>query len=218
MINAIIYDLDNCLFSATRVPEETLRSALEVLRQANKGEDALAENILEEALAACRTHAFDEVAQQYHLPRQLREAAKRAFQSLQVQEPLTPYPDLAAIEHMPGKRFLVTTGYRQFQESKIAALGIGHLFDSVFIDALDDKERVGKEHLFKQILEEHAFASSDVLVVGDNPASEIAAGNRLGMVTVQIVRPGVKRGPNAQFYIGSLYELREIVPYCARGG
>lgn len=44
-------------------------------------------------------------------------------------------------------------------------------------------------------------AADEVLVVGDNPDSEIEAGNRLGLRTVQVLRPGVPRGNNATHYI-----------------
>jgi FMN phosphatase YigB (HAD superfamily) len=51
----------------------------------------------------------------------------------------------------------------------------------------------------------------EVIVVGDNPDSEIEAGNRLGMKTVQILRPGVPRGSNATFYVNNLEELKSLL-------
>ena len=48
-------------------------------------------------------------------------------------------------------------------------------------------------------------------MVGDNPDSEIEAGNRLGMETVQILRPGVPRADNATYYIQTLAELKAIL-------
>ena len=48
-------------------------------------------------------------------------------------------------------------------------------------------------------------------MVGDNPDSEIEAGNRLGIKTVQILRPGVPRGDNATYYVQTLTELKAIL-------
>jgi putative hydrolase of the HAD superfamily len=48
-------------------------------------------------------------------------------------------------------------------------------------------------------------------VVGDNPEAEIAAGNRLGIQTVQTLRAGVPRADNATFYIHTLAELPELL-------
>jgi putative hydrolase of the HAD superfamily len=47
--------------------------------------------------------------------------------------------------------------------------------------------------------------------VGDNPDSEIEAGNRLGIVTVQILRPEVPRGHNATHVIHGLAELKALI-------
>ena len=80
---------------------------------------------------------------------------------------------------------------------------------AVFVDAIDEPNRKGKEGIFQQILETYQLAPADVLVVGDNPDSEIEAGNRLGLTTVQILRPGVPRADNATLYIHSLIELNE---------
>ncbi len=48
-------------------------------------------------------------------------------------------------------------------------------------------------------------------MVGDNPDSEIEAGNVVGMLTVQILREGVPRGSNARHYIHHLGELKELL-------
>jgi hypothetical protein len=45
----------------------------------------------------------------------------------------------------------------------------------------------------------------------DNPESEIEVGNRLGMRTVQILRPDVTPGTAAAHYIHGLDELRRLL-------
>ncbi|MFD3433574.1 MULTISPECIES: HAD family hydrolase [Alteromonas] len=47
--------------------------------------------------------------------------------------------------------------------------------------------------------------------MGDSEESEISAGNSLGMKTVQILRPGVKKSPKAQFHVSSLQEFLSLV-------
>jgi putative hydrolase of the HAD superfamily len=46
-----------------------------------------------------------------------------------------------------------------------------------------------------------------MLIVGDNPDSELAAGRKLSIRTVQTLRPGVPRYPDATHHISSFYEL-----------
>jgi putative hydrolase of the HAD superfamily len=70
---------------------------------------------------------------------------------------------------------------------------------------------LGKEGIFRKILEQNQLSPEEALVVGDNPDSEIAAGNRVGIPTVQILRPGVPRGENATHYISGLEELRGLI-------
>jgi FMN phosphatase YigB (HAD superfamily) len=50
-----------------------------------------------------------------------------------------------------------------------------------------------------------------VLLVGDNHDSEIAIGARLGLRTVQTLRPGVPRSPAATHHIQTLQELKPLL-------
>jgi HAD superfamily hydrolase (TIGR01549 family) len=89
--------------------------------------------------------------------------------------------DLAVLKELPLQRFLVTSGFRRLQESKVRALGFADWFAGIYSDALDEPNRRGKHGIFQDILSAHGLGPDEVLVVGDNPDSEIEAGNRLGM-------------------------------------
>jgi putative hydrolase of the HAD superfamily len=60
-------------------------------------------------------------------------------------------------------------------------------------------------------LENGKLTPTEVFVIGDNPDSEIEAGTRLGMRTVQILRPGVPRGDNATYYVETFDELKMLL-------
>jgi HAD superfamily hydrolase (TIGR01549 family) len=107
--------------------------------------------------------------------------------------------------------FLVTSGFRGLQESKVGALQIASLFKRIEIDAIDEPDRKGKQRIFESILETYRLRPEEVIVVGDNPDSEIEAGNELGMKTVQILRPGVPRAHNATYYIQTFNELNALL-------
>jgi FMN phosphatase YigB (HAD superfamily) len=130
---------------------------------------------------------------------------------IEVEAPMHGYNDLGTLPEFPAMLFLVTSGFRRLQESKIRALQFGSLFEAIHVDAIDEADRKGKEGIFKDILKSHHLSPEEVLVVGDNPGSEIAAGNRLGMRTVQILREDVPRGSNATHYIHSLSELKGLI-------
>ena len=79
------------------------------------------------------------------------------------------------------------------------------------MDAIDEDGRKGKHSIFAGILDAYRLKPEEVLVVGDNPDSEIEAGNRLGITTVQVLRAGVPRGNNASHYIDNLAELKALL-------
>jgi putative hydrolase of the HAD superfamily len=130
------------------------------------------------------------------------------FSRIAVETPMKGYNDLDVLRELPVELYLVTSGFRRLQESKIKALNFELLFTGTHVDAIDEVERKGKQGIFESILDDKQFKPEEVIVVGDNPDSEIEAGNKLGMKTVQILRPGVPRGSNATHYVNTLAELK----------
>ncbi|TCO82366.1 putative hydrolase of the HAD superfamily [Plasticicumulans lactativorans] len=206
---AIIFDLDNCLSAADAVGRELYQPAFEAIRAANDG--SLSAEALDRAFVDAWTHPFDWVARRHGFTPAMFEAGWNAFAGLEVTRPMRGYADLPGLAAIPAERFLVTSGFRRFQQSKIRALGISALFTAIRIDAIDEPDRKGKRGLFLELIDTYRLPRKEVLVVGDNPESEIEAGNSLGLRTVQILRPGVSRGSNASHYIDGLAELLPLL-------
>ena len=209
MIKAIIFDLDNCLAASDEPGRDLLAPTFDAIRRANHG--TLSDDTLERAFDECWGHSLDAVAKKYGFSDEMLAAGRAENERAEVKVPMHGYPDLDAIRALPAKLFLVTSGFRRLQESKVRALGVAPLFERVYIDAIDEPGRKGKEKIFAEILREYALEPPEALVVGDDPDSEIAAGNRLGIPTVQIQRPGIPRAPNALHHIRSLTELADIM-------
>ena len=57
----------------------------------------------------------------------------------------------------------------------------------------------------------HELDPSEVLVVGDNPRSELAAAGRLGLRRVQTVRPGVAEAQEVDARVSGLAELHTLL-------
>ena len=209
MIEAAIFDLDNCLAPADEVGRELLEPMFAAIRRATSGR--LPDSALERAFEDCWRLPLEVVAQTHGFSDEMLAAGWAAAGGIVVRRPMTGYGDLGALADLPVKLFLVTSGFRKLQDSKIDALGLKSNFEALHVDAIDEPDRKGKEGLFREILERYRFEPASVLVVGDNPESEIEAGNRLGMPTVQILRPGVIRGTTATHYIHDLGELRRLL-------
>lgn len=209
MIKAIIFDLDNCLAAADEPGHELLAPTFDAIRAANRG--TLSAEALERALAECWRHPLDWVARTYGFSDEMLTAGWAVNSRAEVRSPMYGYGDLGVLEELPALLFLVTSGFRRLQESKVRALGIRPRFERIDIDAIDEVDRKGKEALFLDILRAYDLSADEVMIVGDNEDSELAAGNRLGMRTVQILRPGVPRGTTATHVVSSLTELPALL-------
>ena len=209
MIRAIIFDLDNCLAPADGMGREFMDPVFAAIRNANRG--MVSEEALARAFADMWRVPLDAVAEQYGFSEGMLRAGWEISVELEVKGGMRDYGDLRQVADWPVKKFLVTSGFSKLQHSKIAALEIERWADGVFVDAIDRPNRKGKQGIFAEIAKDHRLQPAEVLVVGDNPDSEIAAGNRLGMTTVQIIRPGVPRGDSARYVIESLDELVPLI-------
>jgi putative hydrolase of the HAD superfamily len=205
VIEAIVFDLDNCLAAADEPGRGLLEPMFAAIREVNRGR--LSDAALAAAFDDCWRLALDVVAERHGFSEEMLAAGWEAGRRIAVTVPMRGYPDIDVVPALPARVFVVTSGFRRLQESKIAALGL-RAFAEAAVDAIDEPGRKGKHGMFAAIAAGHRLEPSRVLVVGDNPASEIEAGNRLGMPTVQILRPGVVRGPGATHYVDDLHELR----------
>ena len=212
MIRAVAFDLDHTLLDPESLAPELFEPILLAVRRANTGPDAIPSELLEGAFVAARRQAFSIVADAYRLPASIQTAWREANRTFELNSALTPYPDvLPALHELRILRFLVTTGFRRTQLSKVRALGIEDLFDAIYIDGLDEGMGSGKRPLLTRILVEYRLRSSELLVVGDSAESEIAAGNALGAVTVQVLRPHVLHSAEARFHVRALSEIPALI-------
>jgi HAD superfamily hydrolase (TIGR01549 family) len=205
-VRAIIFDLDNCLAAADEVGEQLLEPVFTAVRDANDG--ALTRSELDAAFRDCWVHAFDFVAERYGFTPRMHAAGWEAFRGIEVRAPMRGYGDLALLPLLGERRFLVTSGFRRLQESKVRALAIEAAFEAIVVDAIDEPGRRGKERIFRDLMAQFRLDASDVLIVGDNAESELAAASRLGLRSVQIIRPGVVPADGATVHMKDLAELR----------
>lgn len=208
-VRAVIFDLDNCLADPQEAGDHLLAPVFDAMRRANHG--SISEEAMERALSECWRHPLDVVAKKHGLSNEITAAGWQIFSQIEIEGPLRGYPDIGVLAEFTAKRFLVTSGFRKLQESKVRALGIDQLFTSIHIDAIDEATRPGKQKIFEDILDNQGLRPEEVLVVGDDPDSEIEIGNRLGIRTVQILRPGVEFNHKATHHIQHLDDLRELV-------
>jgi len=209
VIRGIIFDLDSCSSAADEPGQQLFRPAFEAITRANRGSHS--KEMLQKAFGDMWRLPYDFVAGKYGFTPKMLSAGWHEFLQIEVVTPMFGYGDLSALNELPAALFLVTSGFRRLQESKIRALGIASLFTAIYVDAIDEPAHRGKQRIFEDILQSHQLQPAQVLIVGDNPDSELAIGSRFGISTVQTLRPGVPYSALATHHIQNLHELKRII-------
>jgi FMN phosphatase YigB (HAD superfamily) len=207
MIRAIIFDLDMCILDTHSLSGPFFEPVLKALQDSD-----LPLKLKEQIQEQLWTTSLDDTIDLFAVPENVAEKMREAYRNIEVPDGIRSFGDEDCIKTLPVMKILVTSGYTKFQETKIAKLGIAGLFDEVIIDALDYKEtRKGKRKIFEELLMNNSWNTSEVLVVGDNPFSELGAAKSLGIPAVQTLRPGIERWNEADHHITSLQELSGLL-------
>ena len=207
MIKAIIFDLDMCILNTHTLTGPFFQPVLDALYNSS-----LSPELKEKINYQLWTTSLDDVIEVFSIPEDIAERMREAYRHIEVPDGIKTFGDEGFIRDLPVKKILVTTGYRKFQETKIEKLGIADLFDKIIIDALDYRDkRKGKKKIFAEILIKNDWKASEVLVVGDNPMSELGAAKSLGIPTVQTVRPTIEKWIEADYHINSFSELADLI-------
>jgi len=176
MIKAIIYDLDNTIFPVPAIGDKLFGPLFNLIE--STGEHT--ENMDAIRYAIMRT-PFRIVAQRNNFSDTLTQAGIALQETLFYDEPIATFEDYPLTRSLPGERFLVTTGFDKMQNSKIDCLGIRNEFKEVHVV---NPVITTKKDVFNDILQRYGYQPNEVLVVGDDPESEIAAAKALQIPTV----------------------------------
>ncbi len=210
MIRGYFFDLDLCVFDTGSLDGLRTRTVLEAMRKADTG-GWLTQRSLREIASAADNRSLAAIVDDLRIPLHIKKAMYDAQRALRAPETARAYDDVHLLEALPGKRILVTAGFRDYQLSKVGVSGVKRFFSEVCIDDADDAQKKGKKGIFQEMAEREGWHPREVLVIGDDALNELKAGKELGMPTVQTLRPGVQRHEGFEFYISSFSELPDIV-------
>lgn len=176
MKKVIILDLDNTIFSTPSIGDK-LFADLYYLLEINLSEF---EGDLENLKKDINRKPFSVVAKQYKMTQSLYKDALQLLSELTYNEPIEPFPDYNEVTKIQCDKFLVPSGFPKLQNSKVKQLGIEKNFKGIYIvDTVMTNDT--KKNLFKNILHYYNYDISEVVVIGDDPDSEIAAAEELGI-------------------------------------
>jgi putative hydrolase of the HAD superfamily len=187
MKQAIILDLDNTIYPVSSIADHLFEKLFTLLdensEKINHGDLAAAKDDL------TRRH-FHLVADKFNFSPELKAQGINLLSNMEYDLPMQPFEDYHHIQSSNIKKFLVTTGFTKLQWSKVKMLGIED--DFVEIHIVDpEKSNQTKKDVFADILKRYNYTAEDLLVIGDDPESEIKAATELGINTF-LFDPGNK--------------------------
>ncbi len=177
-IKALIFDFDNTVFPVPSIGPTLFAPLFELIEEdGNHSQDM--DKIKDDVMRI----PFQAVADRYNFSQQLKESSIQLLQNLTYNGSISTFDDYGEILKIPGERFLVTAGFLKMQSSKIDAIGIRKDFKKVIIIDPDTTSKTKKD-VFAEIMRENNYTPGEVMVIGDDPNSEIKFANQLGMPSV----------------------------------
>jgi len=199
---AIIYDLDNTVYPVSAIGEKLYGPVFDAIVQSGQHQD-----YIDAIKKGTMRTPFRLVAQQYNFSPELTQQCIDIQEHLTYDEPIATFEDYPEIKNIPGERFLVTTGFKTLQDSKIKQMGIAPDFKEVHVV---NPLITNKKEVFADILKRFGYDPDEVLVVGDDPESEIAAAKALGIPTVLYDKHNAHDASEADYKIDHFKDLKDI--------
>jgi putative hydrolase of the HAD superfamily len=204
-IKALIFDLDNTIYPVSSIGDKLFKSLFELIEESGKYEGDLQE-IKKEVMR----WPFQRVADDFSFSDELKSKCLDLLSDLTYEDKMEPFNDYKFVQTIPCKKYLVTTGFTKLQNSKIKQLNLEADFDKLYV-VDPGKSDLTKKDIFQQILEENNYKPTEVLVIGDDPESEINAARELEVDTILYKRSAKSTVANGQKLIGNYSEL---IQYC----
>ena len=198
---AIIFDLDNTIYSVRSIGNEIFAPLFEILFKdgANAGN---AERIKEEIM---RT-PFQKVASEFQFSEEMTQQCLDLLKNSRYSGAIKPFEDYQIARSLPIEKFLVTTGFLNLQDSKIDGMNIRADFKEIdIVDPMTSTRT--KKDVFANILKNHQYNNTDLLVVGDDMHSEIKAAQELGIDVVLYDKFNIYQGQTSVPKISNFQQL-----------
>ncbi|HEY2580252.1 MAG TPA: HAD family hydrolase [Mucilaginibacter sp.] len=179
MKKALILDLDNTIYPVSSIAGHLFDVLFSLIDQNKEG---LIYEHLKNAKDELTRRPYHLVADKYNFSPELKNKGIQLLNNITYDLPMEPFAEYHYVRSIPLEKFLVTTGFSKLQWSKIKMLNIEDDFEEIHI--VDPEiTRQTKKDVFADIMKRHNYAAEEILVIGDDPESEIKAAADLGIET-----------------------------------
>ena len=179
MKKAIVLDLDNTIYPVSSIADHLFNKVFGFV-------DSLAEEIgleeVEKVKEEMKRRPYHQVAEKFNFSNAAKNKGLEMLKNLEYSLPMQPYDEYKYISEIKIDKFLVTTGFTKLQWSKIKQLGIEEDFKAIYI-VDPEVSPTTKRDIFTMIMENYNYLPEELLIIGDDPESEIKAATSLGIDT-----------------------------------
>lgn len=201
---ALILDLDNTIFPVNSIGDKLFAPLFDLV----KSDEHAAEKFDQIRIEVMR-RPFQLVAKQFNFSKDLTDKGMEILKSLSYNEHIDPFPDYRIIKEMQIDKYLVTTGFRKMQQSKVDAMHLQGDFKEIHIIDPVSTDKIKKD-VFAEIIERHHYTKSDMLVIGDDLNSEIKGAKDLGIDAVLYDKSGLNKNEKSVIRITDFAELAAL--------
>jgi len=179
MKRALIFDLDNTIYPVSAIAGDLFKQLFALIDE--KAVHLSAETI-EAAKDDLKRRHYHLVAEKFGFGAPLTDEGDSLLKEMTYDLPMQPFEDYAHLRALPQHKFLVTMGFTKLQWSKVEQLRIKDDFEEIHIVDPGLSSQTKKD-VFADIMKRHHYSTDEVLVIGDDPESEIKAATELGIDT-----------------------------------
>lgn len=203
MITTVIFDLDDTLYDEIDFCRSGFHAAARHIATLSdvRSPESVFDVIWKHFLQSNRGSTFDATLTELGIPLD-PPLIHRLVEIYRTHTPTLALPPESRemLDSLKGRYTLglLTDGYLPTQRLKVQALGIEHYFKAIMYT-----EELGREHWkpsplgFQRLLEKLDARPEQAVYVADNETKDFVAPNRLGMLTIQVLRPsGLYRRPS----------------------
>ncbi len=210
MKKALVFDLDNTIYPVSAIADNLFAKLFAVLDEysgiINMGDADRVSKIKEEMTR----RPFQYIADKYELDKELNDKMVDTLRTMTYDLPMQPFDDYHHLKKIPLDKFLVTTGFVKLQMSKVIQLGIEQDFKEIIIVDPDVSNKTKKD-VFAEIMQKYNYQPADLLIIGDDPDSEIKAALTLGVDTFLFDPNGIYPDANSTHRSNDLKTVLGII-------
>jgi putative hydrolase of the HAD superfamily len=207
MIRALILDLDNTLYPVNSIADKLFKPLYDLL---DEHAQEIGEDNVPEIKKLMMKKAWQKIAEQFEFSEELLTKGTEILRDLTCDFPMQTFSDYAYVKELNADKFLVTMGFTKMQESKVRMLNLENDFKEVLINDPEKTEDTKKE-VFEGILKKYGYEAQEVLIIGDDPDSEIKAGQDLDIPTILYDANDEYTSAKATHHIKNHTELEAII-------